>query len=299
MSGPAVTLAAVLAWGLVAWPPATGWAQMQAAPATAALVSGRVEVLNPGQTRWVPLAANARLAEGAQIRTFAGGSAELALPDGSTVFVAENTRYALTKLEVDAGTGGGRNILTHLIVGKVRARVRQAAAQLVQTRQANFAISTPAGVAAVRGTDVILAFDPATNTGVLFVLPSPGQPATLASATYVDFGTRTARVVGSGSFVTHVVGRQPSSPTPISTLPPNVQQQIQAATNQTTANAPALTQATVVIVPAVVVQQALVQIAAAAASPAPAPAAPPPPTVAPAPQPLPPPPTAVQPVSGQ
>jgi hypothetical protein len=271
------------------------WAQMQSARATVNRVAGRVEALNPGQTQWVSLTTTTSLPEGAQVRAFAGGSAELALPDGSTILVAENSRYALTKLEVDRQTGG-RNILTHLIVGKVRAQVRQAAAQLVQTRQSNFAIATPTGVAAVRGTVVILAYDPATNTGLLFVLPSPGQPAALASATYIDFNTRTTRVVASGSFVSHVAGQLPSSPTPISTLPPSVQQQVTTATNSTTANAPALTQVTVVIVPAVVIQQALVTMNAAVAPP---PAAPPPAATPPPPSPLPPPPTAVQPVSGQ
>jgi hypothetical protein len=290
-----VALAALLAVLAVLSPLDRSWAQMQAAKASATRVSGRVEVLHPGQTQWVPLAPNATLAEGAQVRAFAGASAELAMPDGSTIIVAENTRFALVKLEVDRQTST-RNILTHLIVGKVLAEVRQLAAQLVQARQSNFAISTPAGVAAVRGTRVVLTYDTATNTGVLFVLPSPGQPAALASATYVDFGTRTARVVGGGSFVTHVAGRPPSVPAPVSALPASVQQQIQATTNQATANAPALTQLVVVIPPAAVIQQALVQLATAPAAP---PAAPPP-APTPPPQPLSPPtPTTAQPVSGQ
>ncbi|OGR57633.1 MAG: hypothetical protein A2X36_05705 [Elusimicrobia bacterium GWA2_69_24] len=289
----------VLAGAVALGSAGVSWGQMQPGQATVTGVTGRAEALNPGQTQWVPLTANTRLPEGAQVRTFAGGSAEVALPDGSTILVAENSRYALTKLEVDRRTGA-RNIFTHLVVGKVRAQVRQAPAQIVQARQSNFSISTPTGVAAVWGTVVVFAFDPRTNTGVLFVLPSPGQPAAFASAAYLDLRSRTARVVAAGAFVSHVAGQLPSAPTPISALPPSVQAQVTAATNQTTANAPALTQATVVIVPTTVIQQALVTLAAATVAAA---TAPPPPSPAPAlqppAQPLPPPPAPTQPVSGQ
>lgn len=256
------------------------WAEMQAGKATVVRVTGRTEVLNTGQTQWVPLTQGAQLAEGAQVRCFGGASAELTLPDNSTVLVAENTRYALTKMEVDRQTGA-RNIFSHLVVGKVRAQVQQAAVQLVRARQSNFAITTPSGVAAVRGTVAVLAYDPATNTGLLFILPSPGQPAALASATYLDFNTGTSRVVAGGAFVSHVAGQLPSQPAPISTLPPNVQQQVTAATNAVTAGSPALTQVTVVIVPPGTIEQALVTLAAPTVPPAtPAAIGPPPPSPA-------------------
>jgi hypothetical protein len=114
-------------------------------------VVGRVEVLAKGQTQWIPAVVGARLAEGDDIRAFAGASAELALPDTSTVMVAENSRLLLTKIEYDPQSQS-RLMLMHLVVGKVRATVAQAAITLARVRQSNFAISTPTAVAAARGT---------------------------------------------------------------------------------------------------------------------------------------------------
>jgi hypothetical protein len=114
-------------------------------------VVGRVEVLAKGQTQWIPAVVGARLVEGDDIRAFAGASAELALPDTSTVVVAENSRLLLTKIEYDP-QNQSRLMLMHLVVGKVRATVAQAAVTLARVRQSNFAISTPTAVAAARGT---------------------------------------------------------------------------------------------------------------------------------------------------
>ena len=93
----------------------------------------------------------ARLAEGDDIRAFSGASAELALPDTSTVVLAENSRLLLTKLEFDQ-QNRSRLVLLHLAVGKVRATIVQAAITLARARRSNFAISMPTAVAAVRGT---------------------------------------------------------------------------------------------------------------------------------------------------
>jgi hypothetical protein len=114
-------------------------------------VVGRVEVLAKGQTQWIPAVVGARLAEGDDIRAYAGASAEMALPDTSTVVVAENSRLLLTKIEYDPQSQS-RLMLLHLVVGKVRATVAQAAITLARVRQSNFAISTPTAVAAARGT---------------------------------------------------------------------------------------------------------------------------------------------------
>lgn len=114
-------------------------------------VIGRVEILAKGQTQWIPAVVGARLAEGDDIRAYSGASAELALPDTSTVVVAENSRLLLTKMEYDPQSQS-RLMLMHLVVGKVRATVAQAAITLARVRQSNFAISTPTAVAAARGT---------------------------------------------------------------------------------------------------------------------------------------------------
>jgi hypothetical protein len=114
-------------------------------------VVGRVEVLSKGQTQWIPAVIGARLAEGDDIRAYSGATAELELPDTSTVVLVENSRLLLTKMEYDPQSQS-RLMLLHLVVGKVRATVAQAAVTLARVRQSNFAISTPTAVAAALGT---------------------------------------------------------------------------------------------------------------------------------------------------
>jgi FecR protein len=127
----------------------------QQPPASAELkrVVGRVEILRKGQTQWIPAVIGAQLVEGDDIRAFSGASAELALPDTSTVVLAENSRLLLSKLEYDR-QNQSRVVLLHLAVGKMRAAIAQASVSLVRLRQSNFAISTPTAVAAARGTIV-------------------------------------------------------------------------------------------------------------------------------------------------
>ena len=114
-------------------------------------VVGRVEVLSKGQTQWIPAVIGARLADGDDIRAYSGATAELELPDTSIVVLTENSRLLLTKMEYDPQSQS-RLMLLHLVVGKVRATVAQAAVTLARVRQSNFAISTPTAVAAARGT---------------------------------------------------------------------------------------------------------------------------------------------------
>ena len=121
----------------------------QPAPPSAELrrVIGRVEILRKGQNQWIPAVIGARLVEGDDIRAFSGAQAELAMPDASTVQLAENSRLLMTKLEYDQQQQS-RLVLLHLVVGKVRAAIAQTAITLVRARQSNFAISTPTAVAA-------------------------------------------------------------------------------------------------------------------------------------------------------
>src|SRR3990172_3898818 len=66
-------------------------AQMRQASAEVVRATGRVEALRAGQTQWVAAAPGTRLVDGDHIRAMAGASADLALPDGSTILVAEDT----------------------------------------------------------------------------------------------------------------------------------------------------------------------------------------------------------------
>ncbi len=137
-------------------------AQARAGTAVIKTVSGQVEVQRKGDTQWVAAAAGARLAEGDQVRAHAGASSALDLPDGSILFVAENSRIVISKLEFDP-QNQGRQAFFHLAVGKVRAAVSQAAISLVRARQSNFTISTPTAVAAARGTVFEVVYDATQN----------------------------------------------------------------------------------------------------------------------------------------
>lgn len=144
---------------------ATGTAQVRA-------VTGQVEIQRKGETQWVPAVVGARLVEGDSVRAHAAASAALDLPEGSTIFVAENSRVVVTKLAVDT-QNKAREILIHLVVGKVRALVSKASITLVRARKSNFAITTPTAVAAARGTDFEVTFDAVQQTMRIAVLPEP------------------------------------------------------------------------------------------------------------------------------
>jgi hypothetical protein len=163
----AIVLGALIPLALVA--PALA----QQAPPSAELkrVIGRVEILRKGQAQWIPAVIGARLVEGDDIRAFSGAQAELALPDASTVQLAENSRLLMTKLEYDQQQQS-RFVLLHLVVGKVRAAIAQSAITLVRARQSNFGISTPTAVAAARGT-IVWVYTDGTRT-LVAVEPEPG-----------------------------------------------------------------------------------------------------------------------------
>jgi hypothetical protein len=146
-----LVIGVMLGGSLVLALPGPVMAQQALSSAELKRVVGRVEVLSKGQTQWIPAVVGARLAEGDDIRAYSGATAELTLPDTSTVVMAENSRLLLTKMEYDPQSQS-RLVLLHLVVGKVRATVAQAAVTLARVRQSTFAISTPTAVAAARGT---------------------------------------------------------------------------------------------------------------------------------------------------
>ena len=146
-------------------------AQPAAPNAEVKRVVGRVEILRKGQAQWVPAVIGDRLVEGDDIRSFGGAQVELALPDTSSVVLAENSRLLLSKLEFDPQSQS-RLFLFHLALGKARATVAQAALTLARIRQSNFAISTPTAVAAARGTIMWVFTD--GNTSTIAVEPESG-----------------------------------------------------------------------------------------------------------------------------
>ena len=145
-------------------------AQLKAGSAEIKVVTGQVEVQLKGETQWVSAVVGAKLVEGDSIRAWAGASARMDLPDGSTIFLAENSRIVVGKLEFDQ-QNQAREALFHLAVGKVRAVVSRAALSLVKARQSNFSISTQTAVAAVRGTDFEVTYDDMQQVMRIAVLP--------------------------------------------------------------------------------------------------------------------------------
>ncbi len=134
------------------------WAAMVPGQAEVMRVTGRVEAMIKGQTQWVPVTVGMKLGAGDDLRAHKASAAELALPDGTTVLLAENSRFVVNQLDFDA-QNRTRVALFHLVAGKMRAIVSKVATTLVKTRQSNFAISTPAAVAAARGTDFEVTYD--------------------------------------------------------------------------------------------------------------------------------------------
>jgi hypothetical protein len=228
---------------LAAW----GAADAQMRPDSAEIVraTGRVEVLPKGQTSWTTGTVGARLVAGDQIRAMAASAADLTLPDGSTILIAENTRFAVQKLDYDVANRD-RDATFHVVAGKVRAQVSQAAVSLVRARQSNFNISTPNGVAAVRGTILITAYNPATQETLTFVFASPGQPASSARVTFVNLNGQ-AVTITAGNFVRQVGNQPPGPPTPVTSLPGAVQAALQTAQNQVTLGATDLITVSVVL----------------------------------------------------
>jgi hypothetical protein len=146
-------------------------------------VAGQVEVLRKGQTQWTPVVVGARLEAGDDLRAYGASSAELAMPDGSTLLLAENSRVFVTKLDFDT-QNQTRVGLFHVVVGKVKAVVAQAAITLVRARQSNFTISTPTAVAAARGTAFVVDFDEIRLQMLVAVLvEDPQKPFSIVSCT--------------------------------------------------------------------------------------------------------------------
>ena len=192
-------------------------AQARAGTAVIKTVSGQVEVQRKGDTQWVAAAAGARLGEGDQVRAHAGASSALDLPDGSILFVAENSRIVISKLEFDP-QNQGRQAFFHLAVGKVRAAVSQAAISLVRARQSNFTISTPTAVAAARGTVFEVVYDATQNVmRVAVIVKDPRRAAGLVSC--LSLQDRYSTVLVREGLATTAGTSGCAPPIPISLLP--------------------------------------------------------------------------------
>jgi len=193
-------------------------AQTRVGTAVVTTVTGRAEVQRRGDVDWLPTAAGARLAEGDNIRAHAGSSAVLDLPDGSTIFVAENSRIVVSKLEFDPQSQA-RQAFFHLAVGKMRAVVSQAAIMLVKSRQSNFAVTTPTAVAAARGTVFEVVYDATQNVMRMAVLvKDPQRHSGLVSCVSL-YERYSSVLVREGLAVSASASSGCTPPVPINMLP--------------------------------------------------------------------------------
>jgi len=204
--------------GLAVSSGAPAQAQSKAGTAVIRTATGQVEIQRKGEVQWVPAAPGTRLAEGDNVRAHAASSAALDLPDGSTLFVAENSRVVVAKLEFDP-QNQSRDSYFFLAVGKVQAVVSQLAITLVKARQSNFTISTPTAVAAARGTVFEVLYDATQNVMQVAVLvKDPTKALGLVSCS--SFSNRYSSVLVKEGLATSVTGGEGCRPpVPINMLP--------------------------------------------------------------------------------
>ena len=205
MGGIALALLAVaIGIGILVVPAAD--AQQQAS-ALFSVVTGNVRFMNKGDASWQRAQVGMRVTEGADVVAEPGSNAELRLPDGSTVLVAENTRFIVNKLDFDS-QNRMRESFFHLATGKLRAIVSKAAAAMVAARQNNFAITTPTAVAAVRGTTLYAIVD--STTGTTSFMCTEGT----AVIQVMVAGRLQTVTITAGQVTTMTPGQAPSAPGP-------------------------------------------------------------------------------------
>ena len=207
-----VALSVLLAMGLLLlMTSGPAVAQVRQEQATLTVVVGNVEVLTGGATAWRRATIGMRLAQGDEVRAATNSEAEMAMTDGSVMKVTAETRLQVRQLDADPTTRV-RNSFFHLVAGRIRAVVAQVAVTLVQARQGGFVISTPTAVAAVRGSDGVVGFNPATR--VMTIMSFRGVWATM------EVATQRFVFAAQGQMTRAVPGSPPTTPVPV---PANVQ----------------------------------------------------------------------------
>lgn len=130
---------------------------------------GRVDILRPGMSRAVPVAAGAEVSEGDIVRTKSGAFAEIRFVDGTVLRLTESSRIEIKEYLM---RGDKReNGTLRLLRGKVRATVSKGLGRVIPviySGPSTFRIETPTAVAGVKGTDFFVFYSMGA-TGV-FVL---------------------------------------------------------------------------------------------------------------------------------
>lgn len=107
-------------------------------------VSGSVTFAPPDSNQFAALTKDAELAAGSKVRTGADGTALIAIVSGAAIKVAENTEITVQSMASDAEK---RRALVSLKGGTLSALIDPK-----RSKETDFKIQTPQGVAAARGT---------------------------------------------------------------------------------------------------------------------------------------------------
>ena len=123
------------------------------APSTLTMLSistGEVLVLKAGTDEWIKAEVGMSLEIGDMIRSGQDSSAEITFFDGSTIELEAGTQIEVAMLEIAADTGS-TTIFLKQEVGKTISRVTN-----LTDPASRYEVETPAGVAAVRGSTMVV-----------------------------------------------------------------------------------------------------------------------------------------------
>lgn len=158
------------AWALSAPPERT-------APVATVTVDEGEAFIRHGAGSWAPVAADAALAEGDQVKTNAKSQATVNFFDGATARLDENSEVAVRALSVDADNHASTQVTLAVTAGRVWSRVVK-----LLDRDAAFSVQSSTVVATVRGTAFVAdVSDPAGDAvqvveGLVGVARAPSTP---------------------------------------------------------------------------------------------------------------------------
>jgi hypothetical protein len=128
----------------------------------------------------LPAELNMALLPGDTVETGKDAQADVVLDDSSTIQLDPESRLGITELAKDSASGR-REVKTNLMSGELKAKIAKLAAK------STFEIESPTAVAAVRGTEFIVAYKEGQPTQVSVLTGKVGvrQPGKLGSEVLV------------------------------------------------------------------------------------------------------------------
>lgn len=186
-------------------------------------LKGTVEV-SQGDGTWRLATVGQRLAEGDDVRTADDSTLEVVLPNGAAMFAYDRTFFTLKKLEHDPRSGA-RNVNVHVATGAVR--VVRGGGSPDPTRPSSFMVSTPSGVAAMRGeVNAVVSHQESGKESVVAAETSTQEADPTAFVTYVDYVSSGVQTIRPGHYVRQGDAKAPSRPTPLRALPPGLRDRL-------------------------------------------------------------------------